>query len=128
MSPSPVLAAWASGDHGPLSEALAEHVTFSSPVADYHGRGDVAHMLGLIAGVLEGVERTGEWGDERDAVYALVARVGGQDVQGLLREERTGTGELAHITLFLRPYPVLRTAIGRMREALERTPLPSVRG
>jgi hypothetical protein len=113
------------GDSGSLSEVLAEDATFSSPVADYHGHGNAAHVLGLIAGVLEAVNQTGAWSDDREGVYAFTARVAGHDLQGILREERAETGKLTHVTLFLRPYAVLRMAINRMREALEQSPLPA---
>ncbi|GLY83091.1 hypothetical protein [Actinoallomurus iriomotensis] len=124
MNDSSVLSAWRSGD-GSLSGVLAEDATFSSPVADYEGQPNASHVLGLIAGVLEGVDQTGAWGDEREGVYAFTARVDDREVQGIVREERAETGELTHVTLFLRPYGVLRTAIGRMREALEHSPLPA---
>lgn len=120
---SSVLSAWRSGDS--LSDALADDVTFSSPVADYHGRPNASHILGLIAEVLEEVDQTAAWGDDRESVYAFTARVADHELQGIVREERAETGKLTHVTLFLRPYAVLRTAIGRMREALERSPLPA---
>ncbi|WP_345462515.1 hypothetical protein [Actinoallomurus oryzae] len=125
MNDSSVLSAWRSGDGDSLYDVLAEDVTFSSPVADYHGRPNASHLLGLIAELLEEVDQTGAYGDERDGVYAFTARVEDRRVQGIVREERAETGELTHVTLFLRPYAALRTAIGRMREALERSPLPA---
>jgi hypothetical protein len=125
MDYSSVLSAWRTGDTGSLSDLLAEDATFSSPVADYHGRGNASHILGLIAGVLEAVNQTGAWGDDREGVYAFVARVAEHELQGVLREERADTGKLTHVTLFLRPYAVLRMSINRMREALEQSPLPA---
>ncbi|MFB9838113.1 hypothetical protein [Actinoallomurus acaciae] len=74
--------------------------------------------------MLDGVGQTAAWGDDREGVYAFTARVADRELQGIVREERAETGRLTHVTLFLRPYAVLRTAIGEMREALERSPLP----
>lgn len=39
-----------------LSDALSEHVVFRSPVRDYHGRADVAHILITIGEVLDTIE------------------------------------------------------------------------
>lgn len=125
MTDSSVLSAWRSGDSGSLSNVLAEDATFSSPVADYQGRANASHILGLIAGVLEEVDQTAAWGDDREGVYAFTARVADRELQGILREERAETGKLTRVTLFLRPYAVLKTSIARMREALERSPLPA---
>lgn len=124
MTDSAIVAAWRSGDTGPLATLLAEDVTFSSPVADYHGRESATHMLGLIATVLGGVEQTGRWGDERDSLTAFTARAEGHELQGLLREERREQGGLVQVTLFLRPYRALRAAIARMRQLVESSPLP----
>jgi hypothetical protein len=128
MDYSSVLSAWRLGDGGSLADVLAEDATFSSPVADYRGRENASHILGLIAGVLDAVDQTKSWGDDREGVYAFTARVAEHELQGILREERAATGELTHVTLFLRPYTGLRTAIDRMREALERSPLPARSG
>jgi hypothetical protein len=42
----------------------------------------------------------------------------------MLREQRDSSGALAHVTLYLRPYRVLRAAMARMGELLARSPLP----
>ena len=56
MEASVLLPLWRSGDVESLPDVLAEHATFSSPVADHNGQAKTAHMLGLIARVLEDVE------------------------------------------------------------------------
>ncbi|MFI9414632.1 hypothetical protein [Nocardia gamkensis] len=123
MNESLVLPSWRSGDMKRVTSSLRTDSTFSSPVADYHGRADVAHMLGLIATVLEGVEQTGRWGGERDRLFAFTARVDGHELQGILREEFATAGGLEHVTLLLRPYRVLRTAIAKMAQQLKVSPL-----
>jgi hypothetical protein len=124
MEGSPILSAWQTHDAGALADLLAEAVTFSSPVADYHGRESAAHMLGLIAAVLEDVDPVRGWDDGRERLSAFTARVDDGELQGILREERGPAGQLVRVTLFLRPQAVLRVAIGKMRRRLADSPLP----
>jgi hypothetical protein len=65
----PLLPLWRSGDVESLPDVLAEHATFSSPVADHNGQAKTAHMLGLIARVLEDVGNTAQWNAERETGY-----------------------------------------------------------
>ncbi|MGV9680250.1 nuclear transport factor 2 family protein [Nocardia sp. NPDC003482] len=118
------LDAWRSGDTAGVVARLAEDAVFSSPVADYHGRANVAHMLGLIATVLDEVAETGRWHGAGDELFAFAARAAGGELQGLVREEFTEDGRLAHVTLFLRPLRALRAAIATMAARLEDSPLP----
>jgi hypothetical protein len=124
MDSSAILSMWRTGGTGALPDLLAEDVTFSSPAADYHGRENAAHMLGLIATVIQDVEPVRSWGDERESVTAFTARIDDGELQGILREERDPSGTLVQVTLFLRPYRVLRAAIATMRDRLADSPLP----
>jgi hypothetical protein len=124
MDDSVILPRWRRRDTGKLTNLLAEDATFSSPVADYHGRENAAHMLSLIATVLDEVTVVRGWGDERESVSAFTARVDDGELQGILREERGPAGTLVQVTLFLRPQAVLRAAIATMRERLADSPLP----
>lgn len=117
----------ARADAGALAALVAENVTFSSPVADYHGRADVVHMLGLVARVLRDPVTTSEATVGGDRVTMLTARVDGHEVEGVLRERHDDEGRLVHATLFLRPYRALRTAIAAMGRMLADSPLPSTR-
>jgi hypothetical protein len=116
---------WRTGGTGALTDVLAEDATFSSPVADYHGRENAAHMLGLIATVINDVDPVRRWGDERESVSAFTARIDEGELQGILREERNAEGLLVHVTLFLRPYRVVRAAIATMQQRLADSPLPA---
>jgi hypothetical protein len=109
-----------------LEEALAEDVTFSSPVADYHGRADVAHLLRCIAHVLNDLVATSTANDGT-RLTMLTATVEGRAIEGILRERHDQDGRLLHATLFLRPYRTLQTAINAMLNLLSANPLPSTR-
>lgn len=114
-------------DGDALADLLAEDVIFSSPVADYHGRPDVVHLLGLIARVLQEPVATGTAWDDFSRFTTLTARVEGHAVEGVLRERHDETGRLVHATLFLRPFRSLQTAIAAMGGLLAAAPLPSTR-
>jgi hypothetical protein len=62
------------------------------------------------------------------AVCAFTARVSDTEVQGMLREERSESGALTHVTIFVRPYHVLRAVIAKMRQLMEDSPLRVARG
>jgi hypothetical protein len=81
-------------------------------------------MLRLIAAVLEDVESTRESSNRDETLCAFAARVNGERVDGILREQRDEPGRLVHVTLFLRPYRALGRAIDTMRERLAANPLP----
>ncbi|MEV5646778.1 nuclear transport factor 2 family protein [Nocardia sp. NPDC052254] len=124
MTESLILRVWQSKDSTQLPAMLAEEATFSSPVADYHGRARAAHLLATIATVVDSVCETRRWSDGQQAMFAFTARFAGQELQGVLREEVSETGSLTHVTLFLRPYRVLRAAIAEMARRLDESPPP----
>ncbi|WP_157104224.1 hypothetical protein [Nocardia kruczakiae] len=124
MTESLILQVWQSKDSTHLPGLLAEEATFSSPVADYHGRARAAHLLATIASVLDSVRQTRQWTDGQQRMFAFTARFDGQELEGALREELSETGRLSHVTLFLRPYRVLRAAIAEMARRLEDSPPP----
>lgn len=108
-----------------LTALLADDITFSSPVADYHGKADVLHLLGLIGRVLDDRAATGVSFDGVARLTSFDARVRGERVEGVLRERHDARGRLTDATLFLRPLRPLRTAVGTMAELLAQSPLPS---
>lgn len=61
---------------------LAEDATFSSPVADYHGRDRAAHLLATIATVLDSVHQTRQWTDGPQGIFAFAARFADEELQG----------------------------------------------
>lgn len=120
-----ILPLWQSGDIDSLKGILAEGARFSTPMTEYQGRKTAAHIFGLIAGVLEDVEKTAAWYSEGETACSFTGRVHEDQRQGMLHERRGETGHLVEVTLFLRPSRALGKAIGRMRELLAENPLPS---
>lgn len=114
-------------DKTPL--ALAPDVVFHSPVADYSGRQDVAHLFTTIGQFLTGIEPVREFteDDGRHSVTTFHGSVGGETVYGAFVQEVDEQGQLKEATLLLRPLSTLRTAVSLMREALTADPLPSSR-
>lgn len=108
-----------------LAALLADDVTFSSPVADYHGKADVLHLLGLIGQVLDHRAATGVSFDGATRLTSIDASVRGERVEGIIRERHDARGRLTHATLFLRPLRSLHAAVGAMAELLAQSPLPS---
>ncbi|MFI6088534.1 hypothetical protein [Streptomyces sp. NPDC051218] len=114
---------------------LARDVVFHSPVADYSGRDDVAHLLPKIGECLSGVEPlrefttagTGEEEGEQHGVTAFTAKVGEENAYGALVQQTNEDGQLTEATLLIRPLKALSDAVARMREALSADPLPSRR-
>lgn len=121
---SPVLTAWRTGRTDELAAAVADAVVFSSPVTDYRGRDAALHILATIGEVIENPSLIEQQEGETTTFSRFAASIGGDELHGLLHEERDSTGRLVHITLFLRPLAVLHTAITAMRTRLERSPLP----
>jgi hypothetical protein len=105
-----------------LNSMLAEDVVFHSPVQTYRGREQVIHLLMTIGGVIEDVDVT----RELEGVTFFTAQVEEHPVDGVLVEEhgRGGSrdagegGEIAEITLMLRPLAQLQAAVARMARAL----------
>ncbi|MGW7269810.1 nuclear transport factor 2 family protein [Streptomyces sp. NPDC054864] len=114
---------------------LAPDVVFHSPVADYSGREDVAHLLPMIGQCLSGVEPlreftaagTGREEEGHHGVTTFSAKVGEENAYGVLVQQTDGDGQLTEATLLIRPLKALTAAVSRMREALSADPLPSRR-
>ncbi len=109
-------------------EILGNEVRFRSPFADYSGRDDVAHLVGLIREVLIEVRPARRLSEGTTTMTLFNARVSDHDVQGVLCEERDEADRLIEAMLTIRPYAGLRAAMRAMATRLELSPLPSARG
>ncbi|MGH3355972.1 MAG: hypothetical protein ACRDOJ_08735 [Nocardioidaceae bacterium] len=126
MTP-PLVSLLQTPDPAALNALLAETVRFRSPVADYEGRADVAHLLTLIATVVDEIQPTRELEDATGKTTFIDAVVGDKPVQGVLDEHYDESGLLIEATLMLRPLSTLRIAVAAMAAALDAEPLPSAR-
>ncbi|HTU30447.1 MAG TPA: SgcJ/EcaC family oxidoreductase [Solirubrobacteraceae bacterium] len=104
---------------------LTEGVVFHSPVTDYHGREDVAHVLSTIAIVLDTVSAHHQVACDQGVLTNITAWHAGSSMTGMVSEVYDDDGRVRETTLLLRPLRVLGAAIGGMQAALERSPLPS---
>jgi hypothetical protein len=108
-------------------DQLAEDVIFNSPVATYYGRADVEHLLTIISGVVEGYTVERELSGPREAATFVSGRIAGQDVDGVVDRRFNESGEIAELTLLLRPLKALMAGVELMGQALAASPLPSMR-
>jgi hypothetical protein len=122
---SKLLALLQPDDESRPQQALSEEVVFHSPVKDYHGRPDVAHILSTIGNVLDQINAQQEFTADREIVTIITASHHGQQMNGVLHETHDASGRIEHATLLLRPLSTLRQAITAMVTALEQSPLPS---
>ena len=104
---------------------LSEDVVFRSPVGNYHGRADVAHILMTIGSVLDEIEVQRELVADRQVVTIITVTSADHRINGVLDETYDLLGRIERATLLLRPLSALLDAISGMRTALERSPLPS---
>ncbi|CAI9412700.1 hypothetical protein [Nocardioides sp. T2.26MG-1] len=109
---------------GAIAGELAAAVRFHSPVADYEGRPDVSHLLGLIAGVLGELRITREVQAGAHWTTFFDTDFDGRTLQGILDERRDAAGKVIEATLMLRPLGTLRHAVAAMGESLAASPLP----
>ncbi|GAA0895769.1 hypothetical protein [Pseudonocardia zijingensis] len=106
---------------------LAPSVAFHSPVADYRGRDDVAHLLATIGRCLTDPEPGQRCEAERRRFEEFTAHVGDHPVDGVLIRRTGPEGLIEELTLFVRPLEPLQIAVAIMRDALRADPLPSRR-
>lgn len=111
-------------DRVAIRERLTDEVRFHSPVADYEGRDDVAHLIATIGVVLEAEPaRELEVGPEHTTFIAGSVR--GHRFEGVIDEILDEDGRVVEVTLMLRPMAALHVAVKAMAAALDDSPLPS---
>lgn len=123
--PSRLLTPMRLGSAETLAESLTLDAEFRSPVRNYRGRGDVAHILLLIGAVLDDLNARRELAAPDMSVTVITGSHDGRCLEGVLQESYDEHGDVTTATLLLRPLAVLRGAIAAMGGALERSPLPS---
>ncbi len=101
-----------------LREVLSDVVIFHSPVRDYSGITDVAHIMSTIGRVLDDVTPQRELTDRGETLTFLTASYHGHVMDGVLDETYDQLGRVERATLLLRPLSALLKAIDGMRVAL----------
>ena len=101
-------------DREALGAMVADDVVFLSPATTYRGRDQVVDVLVLIGSVLEDATATGEV----ETVTFVKGYVDGEQLDGVLVENRDADGRIAEITLLLRPLATLQTGVRKMARAL----------
>ena len=89
-----------------LRNALSEQVVFRSPVRDYHGRADGAHILMTIGAVLDEIEVESQLVVDRQVVTVIRTIHGDRRMSGVLIETHDALGRVERATLLLRPTSV----------------------
>ena len=117
--------ALADGDHAALDSLLADDARFNSPVRSYEDRTDVLHLLTTLAGLFDELRPVREWTGADGAATFVSLRRADQELEGVIEEVHGETGQIAELTLMLRPLGTLLGAVEQMGKALERAPLPS---
>ena len=116
------------GDPGAVAAALAEEVSFLSPVVfrPYEGKAVVATILteGAMK-VFEDFRYTDRFETDGSATLVFEARVGDRSVQGVDLLRFDAEGRIRELTVFVRPMSgvhAVAEAMGRRFEALGITP------
>jgi hypothetical protein len=114
----PFGAAIEAGDEDAALATIADDVVFRSPAVHkpYHGRGQVAGILHLVATVFEDFRYTNEWRDGRTTILFFEAHVGDRELQGVDILEDDADGRIVAFTVMIRPLSGLQAVAARMAE------------
>jgi hypothetical protein len=92
-----------------LMEALREDVVLHSPVLfrGFEGRDTVAAVLTHVAATLEDLTYTDELTDGNTVALRFKANVGDKELEGIDFLELDENGNVAELTVFMRPFSAL---------------------
>jgi hypothetical protein len=117
----------AARDPEAIAAALAPDVIFNSPVVykPYEGRDAVATVLRAVTQVFEGFEYVQRL-EGGDGAVALIfkARVGEREIDGLDLLRFDGDGQVAELTVMVRPMSGINALAEAMAEELRRMGIP----
>jgi hypothetical protein len=107
--PHPFRRAAESKDLELLQETLCEDVVLHSPVLfrGFEGRDTVAAVLTHVAATLEDLTYTDELADEKTVALRFKAKVGDKELEGIDFLELDEAGNVAELTVFMRPFSAL---------------------
>jgi hypothetical protein len=120
MSIAAFRAAVETHDHAALVATLADDCVFKSPAVfkPYEGRDATAFVLAGVVQVFEDFRYVDEIVADGKGMLRFEARVGDRTIEGvdLLREN--ADGQIAELTVLIRPLSGLQAVLGAMGEAL----------
>jgi len=92
-----------------LTETLCEDVVLHSPVLfrGFEGRDTVAAVLTHVAATLEDLTYTDELADGNTVALRFKAKVGDKELEGIDFLELDEDGNVAELTVFMRPFSAL---------------------
>lgn len=107
--PHPFRRAAESKDFDLMAETLREDVVLHSPILfrGFEGRDTVAAVLIHVAATLEDLTYTDELADERTVALRFKAKVGDKELEGIDFLELDEDGNVAELTVFMRPFSAL---------------------
>jgi SnoaL-like domain len=108
------------GDDDAALATLADGVVFRSPAVykPYRGKEQVGQLLRLVATVFENFRYTHEWRDGSTTILFFEANVGDRELQGIDILEENDAGEVAALTVMIRPLSGLQAVAATMAERL----------
>ena len=108
-----LIAAMAERDREAIAGMVADDVVFHGPATAYEGRDQVAEVLAIGGGVLQGLTTTREPATigPGETVTFIEAGVEGEQLMGVLLERTDEGGRIAEVTILLRPMGPLQTVI-----------------
>jgi SnoaL-like protein len=92
-----------------LAEILREDVVLHSPILfrGFEGRDTVAAVLTHVAATLEGLTYTDELTEGKTVALRFKAKVGDRELEGIDFLELDDDGQVAELTVFMRPLSAL---------------------
>jgi hypothetical protein len=116
----PFAVAVEAGDDAAAVATLADDIVFRSPAVykPYHGKEQVDQLLRLVATVFENFRYTHEWRDGSTTILFFEANVGDRELQGIDILEENEAGQVAALTVMIRPLSGLKAVAAAMAERL----------
>ena len=117
-------AAVESGDSATLGAVLATDVLFRSPAvfSPYVGRDAAMHVLGTVFLVFEDFRYVAELTEGDEQVLRFTATVGGKNVDGIDLVRYDAAGQVAELTVMIRPLSALLAVAEAMGKQLAAEP------
>ncbi len=122
--PHPFRLAAEAKDLEAMTATLREDVVLHSPILfrGFEGRDIVIQVLTHVAATLEDFRYTDELAGERTVVLRFKARVGDRELEGIDFLELDEEGQVAELTVFMRPMSALTAFNEQMAARLGVTP------